>query len=116
MEWFGWSMFRFTTVDGTVIWTNPFVTNPDSPITVSDVTKADLLLIPDGHGDEVGQAVDIARNTGARTWSPFELGTWLMEQGVPQNQVIRGNPGARLRLGGVTLWSPWTSLYRPSCS
>jgi L-ascorbate metabolism protein UlaG (beta-lactamase superfamily) len=103
MEWLGWSHFRFTSVDGKVILTNPFVTNPDSPVRVEDITSADLILVPDGHGDEVGQAVPIAQRTGARTLSPFELGTWFIEQGVPQAQVVRSNPGGRFRLEGVTV-------------
>lgn len=103
MEWLGWSHFRFTTVDGKVILTNPFVLNPDSPVTVDDIEKADLVLVPNGHGDEVGSTVQIAQKTGARTVSPFELGTWFMEQGVPQAQVVRSNPGGRFRLDDITV-------------
>lgn len=103
MEWLGWSHFRFTSPTGKVILTNPFVSNPDSPVKAEDITKADLILVPNGHGDEVGSTVDIAKATGARTLSPFELGTWLMEQGVPQQQVVRSNPGARFRLEGITV-------------
>jgi L-ascorbate metabolism protein UlaG (beta-lactamase superfamily) len=103
MEWFGWSHFRFTSPGGKVILTNPFTSNPDSPIKPEDITQADLILVPDGHGDEVGSAVQIAQATGARTFSPFELGTWFVEQGVPMAQVVRSNPGGRLRLDGVTV-------------
>ena len=103
MEWLGWSHFRFTSVNGKVILTNPFVTNPDSPVRVEDIQRADLILVPNGHGDEVGQTVPIAQRTGARTLSPFELGTWLMEQGVPTAQVVRSNPGARFMMDGITV-------------
>jgi L-ascorbate metabolism protein UlaG (beta-lactamase superfamily) len=103
MEWLGWSHFRFTSPTGKVILTNPFVANPDSPVRVEDMTRADLILVPNGHGDEVGSTVPIAQQTGARTLSPFELGTWLMEQGVPMAQVVRSNPGARFRLEGITV-------------
>ena len=103
MEWFGWSFFRFTSPGGKVVLTNPFAANPDSPLKPEDVTKADLIVTADGHGDEVGSTVAIAQNTGAKTWTPFELGTWLTEQGVPQDQVIRSNPGGRYKLGNVTL-------------
>ena len=39
-------------------------------------------MLADGHADEVGSAVQIAQTTGARTFTPFELGSWLTEQGV----------------------------------
>lgn len=103
VEWFGWSHFRLTSVNGKVILLNPFVTNPDSPVSLDDITKADLILVPNGHGDEVGSTVEIAQKTGARTLSPFELGTWFMEQGVPMQQVVRSNPGNRFMLDGITV-------------
>ena len=102
IEWLGWSHFRFTSVDGKVVLTNPFVTNPDSPLSVADIERADLIFAADGHGDEVGSTIEIAQRTGARVFVPFELGTWLTEQGVPREQVVRSNPGGRLRLDGIT--------------
>jgi L-ascorbate metabolism protein UlaG (beta-lactamase superfamily) len=103
MEWLGWSHFRFTSPTGKVILTNPFTSNPDSPVKPEDIEHADLIVAADGHGDEIGSTVQIAQNTGARTFTPFELGTWLTEQGVPQAQVTRSNPGGRLKLGDITV-------------
>jgi L-ascorbate metabolism protein UlaG (beta-lactamase superfamily) len=104
VEWLGWSHFRFTTPGGKVILTNPFVNNPDSPVRVEDMTRADLILVPNGHGDEVGQSVQIAQQTGARILTGgFELGTWFVEQGVPAQQVVRGNPGSRFLMDGITI-------------
>ncbi|HET6320369.1 MAG TPA: MBL fold metallo-hydrolase, partial [Chloroflexota bacterium] len=103
MEWFGWSHFRFTSPTGKIILTNPFTSNPDSPIKPEDIEHADLIVVADGHGDEIGSTVQIAQNTGARTFTPFELGTWLTEQGVPQTQVVRSNPGGRLKLDDITV-------------
>jgi L-ascorbate metabolism protein UlaG (beta-lactamase superfamily) len=103
LEWFGWSFFRFTSPEGKIILTNPFAANPDSPIKAEDVPAADVIFAADGHGDELGSTIQIAQTTGAKTWTPFELGTWLTEQGVPQDQVIRSNPGGRYQLGNVTL-------------
>jgi len=103
MEWLGWSHFRFTSPTGKIILTNPFTSNPDSPVKPEDIEHADLIVAADGHGDEIGSTVQIAQNTGARTFTPFELGTWLTEQGVPMAQVTRSNPGGRLQLGDITV-------------
>jgi L-ascorbate metabolism protein UlaG (beta-lactamase superfamily) len=104
MEWLGWSHFRFTTPGGKTILTNPFVANPDSPVRLEDMTRADLILVPNGHGDEVGQSVQIAQQTGARILTGgFELGGWFIEQGVPAAQVVRGNPGGRFVTEGITV-------------
>src|SRR6059058_4952861 len=65
VQWLGWSHYRFTSPTGKVLLTNPFVTNPDSPVRAADITQADIIVVADGHGDEVGATIDIAQRTGA---------------------------------------------------
>ena len=104
MEWLGWSFFRFTSPTGKIILTNPFITgNADAAVQLDEISKADLILVPNGHRDEIGDTVAIARKTGARTVSPFELGTWFVGKGVPEAQVVRRNPGSRLVWQGITI-------------
>lgn len=104
MEWFGWSFFRFTSPSGKVILTNPFITgNADASVKLDDIAKADLILVPNGHGDEIGDTVEIAKKTGARVVSPFELGAWFISKGVPEAQMMRRNPGSRLAWEGITI-------------
>ena len=54
LEWFSWSIFRLTSPTGKIVLTNPFVTNPDSKVKVADFPKADVIVVADGHRDEVG--------------------------------------------------------------
>ena len=103
LEWFGWSHFRFTSVSGKVILVNPFLTNPDSTVSLDDLQAVDLILPADGHGDEIGQTFEIAQKTGARIFAPFELGTHFMARGIPTAQVIRSNPGQRMVMDGITI-------------
>src|SRR6266536_1145187 len=104
VEWFGWSHYRLTSPNGKVIHLNPFIDgNPDAAIGLDDITQADLILPADGHGDETGQTVAIAQKTGAKIFAPFELGTSFMAQGVPAAQVVRGGPGDRLIMDGITI-------------
>ena len=104
MEWLGWSFFRLTSPGGKVILINPFITgNPDAGIKLEDVKRADLILVADGHRDEVGDTVAIAKQTGAKTLSPFELGIWFIKSGIPEAQVQRSNPGARYVLDGIVV-------------
>jgi L-ascorbate metabolism protein UlaG (beta-lactamase superfamily) len=107
LEWITWSFFRFTTPGGKVILTNPFITgNPDAAagIKLEDVGKADLILVTDAHRDELGDAVAIAKATGAKIVTPaFELGTLLIGWGVSEAQVLRRNPGGRFAWEGITI-------------
>ena len=43
LEWLSWSIFRLTSPGGKVVLTNPFVTNPDSPVKAADIEKAEIL-------------------------------------------------------------------------
>ncbi|MBI4194215.1 MAG: hypothetical protein HY526_03955 [Betaproteobacteria bacterium] len=104
VEWLGWSFYRFTSPSGKVILTNPFITgNADAAVKVEEISKADVILVPNGHGDEIGDTVAIARATGAKIVAPFELGTWFTTKGVPEAQVLRRNPGTRLLWEGLTI-------------
>jgi L-ascorbate metabolism protein UlaG (beta-lactamase superfamily) len=104
MEWLSWSIFRFTSPTGKVVVTNPFVTNPDSPVKVVDFPKVDVILVADGHRDEVGSTDEIAIKTGAKIVTPFEMWTVYFEpRKVPEAQMHRSNPGDWFRLDGLTV-------------
>ena len=104
VEWVGWSFYRLTSPTGKVILLNPWVQgNPDAAVTLDDITHADLILASQGHPDDMGNTVEIAQRTGARVFVPFELGTWMIGQGVPMAQVTRSGQGGRLRLDGITV-------------
>ncbi len=102
MEWLSWSHFRFTSPTGKVLLTNPFVTNPDSPIKLEDVTKADIILVADGHGDEVGSAPEIAIKTGAKIVAVRELATGLLKlKGVAEGQLPPAGIGDVLDMASI---------------
>jgi L-ascorbate metabolism protein UlaG (beta-lactamase superfamily) len=103
MEWLSWSHFRFTSPGGKVILTNPFVTNPDSPIKAADITRADYILVADGHQDEVGSTDEIAIKTGARVLAPGEmLRNYFADRKLPPAQFLPTNPGDRHVVDGIT--------------
>jgi L-ascorbate metabolism protein UlaG (beta-lactamase superfamily) len=105
VEWLGWSFFRFTTPGGKVVLTNPWITgNPAAAVSLDDINQADMILVPDGHGDEMGQTVDIAKKTGALVVASGELSTYMLDMGVPAGQVVRfASPGDRVRKDGITV-------------
>jgi len=104
MEWFSWSIFRFTSPTGKVVLTNPFVKNPDSPVKVEDFPKVDVILVADGHGDEVGSTDEIAIKTGAKIISTFEMWRVYFEpRKVPEAQMLRSGPGDVNKLDGLVI-------------
>ena len=104
MEWLSWSIFRFTSPSGKVVLTNPFVTNPDSPVKVADFPKVDVIVVADGHPDEVGSTAEITLQTGAKIVSTFEMfWVYFEPRKVPVAQVLRSNPGDWNKIDGITI-------------
>ena len=102
LEYFSWSIFRLTAPSGEIILTNPFVTNPDSPVKVADFPKVDGILVADGHRDEVGSTDEIALATGAKIITSFEMyNVWFEPRKVPLSQVLRSGPGDTNMIGSV---------------
>ena len=105
VEWLGWNGWRFTSPTGKVVLANPRITrNADAPLSVDDIQQASLILVTNGHGDEVGNSVEIAQRTGAVVVpGAFELGQWFINMGVPREQVRTTSPGSRAVVDGITV-------------
>jgi L-ascorbate metabolism protein UlaG (beta-lactamase superfamily) len=110
MQFYGNQHFRLTSPGGKVILINPWIKgNKDTPFGVDHYKKGevDLILATSGHGDDQGQAVDIAANTGATIFAPAELGAWMAgkvaELGGSKKQVYGGAISGRYQLGDITV-------------
>lgn len=58
-----------------------FSGNPAAPIS-AERAQADFILVSHGHGDHVGDTVEIAKRTGAMVVSNYEIAGWLESKGV----------------------------------
>ncbi len=107
LTWYGHSAFRIETPEGHVLLVDPWITNPSNKAGKEDLAnlgKVDLILITHGHFDHVGDAVEIAKKTGAKLVSTFDLGTSLVKYaGYPKDQAgydTLGNFGGEIHLLG----------------
>lgn len=102
MEWLSWSHFRFTSPTGKVVLTNPYVANPDSRVKVEDINRADIILVADGHRDEIGSTPEIAKKTGAQVVAVRELAVgYLAAQKIPQQQLVLAGIGDSYTIAGI---------------
>ncbi len=94
ITWYGHSAFGITTPKGKVLMIDPWLRNPSNPAAknnrdpVQDIKQTDYILITHGHFDHVGDAVELAKKTGARLVTNYELGTNMAKLlGYPKNQM-----------------------------
>src|SRR5713226_8929133 len=71
LKWFGHAAFSITTPNGKVLLIDPWLSNPSNPEAKDGkdplvaVPKVDYIFLTHGHRDHVGDAVEIAKKTGA---------------------------------------------------
>ena len=81
LTWYGHAALGLET-DGHKLLVDPFFSgNPAASIS-ADAVEADFILISHGHGDHVGDGVEIAQRTGATVISNFEIAGWLEGKGA----------------------------------
>ena len=61
---------------------DPFFTGNPATSTTADKVQADFILVSHGHGDHVGDAVKIAKRSGATVISNAEIASWFEKQGI----------------------------------
>lgn len=74
-------------INGTQVLVDPFFNDNPSTTVSADSVEADFILVSHGHFDHVADVVSIAKRTGAKVISNFEIVSWLQGQGLPEEQT-----------------------------
>lgn len=102
ITWFGHSTFRLDFAQHRVL-IDPFFTG--NPAFEGDraqaVAGATHVLITHGHGDHIGDTLDIAAETGAKVVTNYDLCMWLASKGLQNFDPL--NTGGTADQGGFTV-------------
>jgi L-ascorbate metabolism protein UlaG (beta-lactamase superfamily) len=103
ITFFGHSTFGIN-ADGTKLIIDPFFkpNNPMATITADDVA-ADYILLTHGHGDHVGDAIGLAKRTGATIIANFEIVGWCGAQGIENVHPLHIGGGYTFPFGRVKM-------------
>jgi L-ascorbate metabolism protein UlaG (beta-lactamase superfamily) len=102
ITWYGHSAFRLD-FGGTAVLIDPFFTG--NPAFVSDKAAATKdvkqIVLTHGHGDHVGDALEIAKQNGATVTTNYDLCMWLAAKGLEKFNPM--NTGGTTDLGSFTV-------------
>src|SRR3954453_19271163 len=117
LTWLGHSAFRLD-AGGKRIYIDPFLNgNPKCPEDEKTPERVDIIAVTHGHGDHVGDAVELSKQHGCTVAAPVELAYWLGAGGgenrlAPQKAGPRAGTTASTRTRAppsrsTTCASPW---------
>lgn len=81
LTWYGHATLGLKTGGYNLLVDPYFSDNPACNVSAVDV-PADYILISHGHGDHLGDTLDIVKRTGAKPISNAEIAGWLGKQGI----------------------------------
>jgi L-ascorbate metabolism protein UlaG (beta-lactamase superfamily) len=91
ITWYGHAAFKIVTPAGNVLLIDPWLTNPSfdkGKEEVAALKRVDAILLSHGHGDHVGDAVEIGKQTNAKLVSNYDLAEAMkLSLGYPAEQA-----------------------------
>jgi L-ascorbate metabolism protein UlaG (beta-lactamase superfamily) len=102
ITWLGHASTRIDVGDGRVILIDPWISsNPSTPESAKNMERADVLLISHGHEDNLGDAIDIAKQFKPYIIAANELCGYLTTKGV--ENCHGGNTGGSQDVDGIRI-------------
>ncbi|MET3575939.1 metal-dependent hydrolase [Bhargavaea ullalensis] len=89
VSYHGHSVVKIKTENHTIL-IDPFITGNELTDLKADEENPDAILLTHGHGDHVGDTVELAKRTGALVVAPNELAVWLSWQGIETHPMHIG--------------------------
>src|SRR5215469_1441255 len=100
LTWLGHATFRIETPGGKTVIIDPWIMgNPMCPEAEKNVKKVDILLCTHGHGDHIGDAVEICKAHNPIVVGIPELARWLGKKGA--KQIAEMNKGGTQAVGDI---------------
>jgi L-ascorbate metabolism protein UlaG (beta-lactamase superfamily) len=100
IKWLGHATFLIETPGGKKVLIDPWVmNNPATPAANKQFDKIDVMLCTHGHGDHIGDAVELAKKHNPKVVGVYELCVWMNKKGA--QQIMPMNKGGSQEVGDI---------------
>ncbi len=100
LTWLGHATFLIETPGGKKVLIDPWVmNNPVTPAGMKKFDKIDVMLCTHGHGDHIGDAVELSKKHNPKVVGVYELCLWMAKKGAPQ--IMPMNKGGSQDVGDI---------------
>jgi L-ascorbate metabolism protein UlaG (beta-lactamase superfamily) len=82
---------------------DPFLTGNPAAACKPEELRPNVILVSHGHGDHLGDTVDIARKSGATVVANYEISEWLKKQGLEKVHGLQHGGGNTFSCGRIKL-------------
>jgi L-ascorbate metabolism protein UlaG (beta-lactamase superfamily) len=103
LTWLGHAAFRLDSPGGKRIYVDPWLQNPDCPENEREPERVDLIALTHGHGDHVGETVELWKRFSCSVVAQVELREWLTRQGLEDDMTESPNKGGTVEKAGVRI-------------
>jgi L-ascorbate metabolism protein UlaG (beta-lactamase superfamily) len=103
LTWLGHAAFRLDSPGGKRIYVDPWLQNPKCPENEREPERIDLIALTHGHGDHVGQTVELWKRFSCPVVAQVELREWLAGQGLEEDMTESPNKGGTVEKAGVKI-------------
>ena len=102
IRFFGVAAYELITEAGQHILIDPFLDeNPGSPVKSAELPRVDLILVSHAAVDDLGDTESIARRTGAPIICGGEVRAYLVDKGIPGEQIRATTWGIAVEVAGI---------------
>ena len=102
VTWLGHAAFRIDSPGGKRIYVDPWLGNPKCPEGEQDPERIDIIVVTHGHGDHVGDSVELIGKFSPELVTQVEVQSWLTRKGVEGLEVPGINKGGTREIDGIS--------------
>ena len=103
IQWLGHSGFRIVSPRGKILYIDPWLEHPRTPVGAKPVTAADIVVVTHGHFDHLGNTIEIASRTNATVVTNFEISLFLKSKGISESHLHGINKSGSVSIDGIDM-------------